>query len=105
MKSLDNVYIRTYNFSLDFEWDPKKAASNLAKHAVRFADAVEIFEDPRAVTIRDADFEEEERWLVIGMDVFARLLVVAYTWRGERIRIISARKASKREQLQYEELQ
>jgi uncharacterized DUF497 family protein len=82
---------------VDFEWDPGKAAANFAKHRVRFADAVTIFEDGLALTIHDPGTTEEERWITLGMDALGRLLVVVYTWRGERIRLISARSATPRE--------
>jgi len=85
-----------------YEWDPKKAASNLRKHKVDFADAVTSFEDDFAITIDDNE-PEEKRFVTIGMDALARVLVVAYTWRGENIRIISARKAGAEERRQYEE--
>jgi uncharacterized DUF497 family protein len=86
-----------------FEWDPAKAAKNLAKHGVHFADAVAVLEDELALTIRDLHFGNEERWITIGMDPVGRLLVVVYTWRGEQIRLISARPATPRERRQYEE--
>jgi uncharacterized DUF497 family protein len=79
-----------------------KAASNLHKHGVRFADAVSVFSDEFALTATD-DFAEEERFVTLGTDAFGRVLVGVYTWRGERlIRIISARKATRRERTQYE---
>ena len=75
---------------MDYEWDPKKAISNLKKHEVGFADAVTVFADDRALTLDDSE-PEEERHITIGMDALGRVLVVVYTWRGDRIRIISAR--------------
>ena len=72
------------------EWDPAKARANLRKHGIRFADAVSVLEDERAISVRD-ESEGEERWVTIGMDCLARALVVVYTWRGEPIRLISAR--------------
>ena len=87
---------------MEFEWDPAKARANARKHRVEFGDAVAVFEDSSAVTISDEESEEEERWVTIGLDVFGRLLVVVYTWRGNIIRVISARKASRREQRDYE---
>jgi len=86
-----------------FEWDPGKAAKNLAKHGVRFADATAVFEDDLALTMRDPSEKDEERWVTIGMDSLNRILVVIYTWRGEGIRVISARLATPRESGQYEE--
>jgi uncharacterized DUF497 family protein len=85
-----------------YEWDPDKAATNEAKHGVRFADAVWVFEDELAVTIDDPH-PEEERFVTIGLDAFARVLVVVYTWRDGGIRLISARKASRSELTHYAE--
>jgi len=87
---------------MDYEWDPGKAATNLQKHGVSFADAVSVFSDEFALTAAD-DLAEEERFVTLGTDAFGRLLVVVYTWRGEQIiRIISARKATRHERTQYE---
>jgi len=84
------------------EWDPKKATSNFRKHRVRFADSAAVLEDERAITLRD--FEgEEERWVSIGSDALGRVLVVVYTLRAHRIRIISARRATPQEHAQYQE--
>ena len=87
---------------VEAEWDPAKARANLPKHGVRFADAVAALEDARAISVRDGD-ADEERWVTIGMDSLARILVVVYTWRDERVRLISARPATRREAQQYEE--
>ena len=84
----------------DGEWDPRKAAANLKKHGVDFADAVTVLHDEQAITIRD-DGGDEERFVTIGMDALGNVLVVVYTWRGERPRLISARKATPRECEQY----
>lgn len=84
------------------EWDPAKAAANEAKHGVRFADAVAVFEDERALTIDDPH-PDEERFVTIGMDGFARMIVVVYTWRGDAVRLISARKATRPEWTHYAE--
>ena len=88
---------------MESEWDPTKARANFTKHGVRFADAVTALEDDSALTIRDLSSEDEERWVTMGMDVSGRLLVVVYTWRGERVRLISARQATPDERQQYEE--
>jgi uncharacterized protein len=85
-----------------YEWDPSKAEANLRKHGVRFADAVAVFGDDGALTMDDPH-PEEERYVTIGIDAFARVLVVVYTWRGEVIRLISARKATRAERTQYAE--
>ena len=85
---------------MDYEWDPRKAESNLRKHRVDFADAVSVFSDSLALTIQD-ESDEEARFLTLGSDLLGRVLVVAYTWRGDRLRIISARRATTRERKQY----
>ncbi len=87
--------------SVEFEWDAQKARSNLRKHGVDFADCASVFFDDLAITIKD-DSSDEERFITVGADAFGRILVVVYIWRGERIRIISARKATRRERKQYE---
>jgi uncharacterized DUF497 family protein len=88
---------------VEFEWDEEKAASNLHKHGVDFADAVLVFEDDLALTVGEPHSEHEERFITMGLDPYGRLLVVAYTWREEHIRIISARHATGRERRRYEE--
>ncbi len=88
---------------MDFHWDPGKAEKNFAKHGVRFADAVAVLEDDLALTIRDPYVENEERWITTGKDMLGRVLVVIYTWRGDGIRLISARPATPRERRQYED--
>lgn len=87
---------------MSYQWDKDKAATNLNKHGVNFADAVSVFSDDLAVTISDGRFEEE-RYVTIGIDAFGRILVVVYTWRGNEIRLISARKATRSERTQYQE--
>ena len=87
---------------MNYEWDPDKAARNLKKHDVNFADAVGVFEDDCAITIEDTNYAED-RYVTIGMDFTLRMLVVVYTWRNENtIRIISARKATSKERILYE---
>ena len=85
-----------------YQWDENKAAINLSKHDVDFADAVSVFSDDLAITIFEDRFEEE-RFITIGVDIFNRILVVVYTLRDDEIRLISARKATQRERKQYEE--
>jgi len=85
-----------------FEWDRRKVEINLKKHAVDFADAVAVFSDDSAITLQD-DSNGEERFVSVGLDALGRVLVVAFSWRGERIRLISARRATRRERRQYEE--
>ncbi len=84
-----------------FEWDKSKAKTNKSKHGIAFADIFAVFDDPNAITVEDLS-KNEERYFTIGMDAFGRILVVVYTWRVDRIRIISARKAVRSEVKQYE---
>jgi uncharacterized DUF497 family protein len=83
------------------EWNSHKAASNLRKHGVDFADAATALNDEFALTVSD-EHPNEQRFITLGMDALGRALVVAYTWRGEGVRLISARKATRRERRQYE---
>jgi uncharacterized DUF497 family protein len=78
-----------------------KGRRKLEETCVDFADAATVLEDPLAVTIPD-EHSEEPRFVTVGCDAEGRLLVVAYAWRGERIRIISARRVTCRERRQYE---
>ncbi len=85
-----------------FKWDEQKANRNEAKHGVTFEEAKTIFNDPFAMTVSDPDHSgEEERWLDIGLSVEGWLLVVWYTERNERIRIIGSRRATKAEERTY----
>jgi uncharacterized DUF497 family protein len=86
---------------MNYEWDPKKSAANLRKHGIRFAEAVIVFQDESALTIEE-QHSDEERFMRLGMDAKGRILVVVYTWREERVRIISARQATSREREKYE---
>lgn len=87
-----------------FEWDPEKAEANLRKHGVPFAEAATVFGDPLSMTFYDPDHSiEEERYITIGTSRLGKLLVVAHTEREDRIRVISARQATRREREFYEE--
>jgi uncharacterized protein len=86
---------------MELEFDPAKAKSNLVKHKVSFSHAEQALRDPNAVTVEDPDAEAEQRFATLGMDALGRVLVVIHTPRGNRIRLISARKASKGETRQY----
>jgi len=88
---------------VEYEWDPSKSSANFAKHGILLADAVAALEDDLALTRCDPLTADEERWITMGTDGFGRLPVVVYTWRGRRIRLISARAASPRERREYEE--
>ncbi len=91
----------------DFEWDTIKATSNLKKHGVTFEQATSIFLDQLSLTVFDAEHSEyEERWFTLGYSIDGKLLAVAHTYRasslsGVKIRIISARPATKQEQRFY----
>ena len=88
---------------MEFEWDPNKEKINIAKHGVSFAEAMTIFGDPFELTIADPDHSEAEfRFISIGLSSAGRLLVVGYTERNERIRLITARPVNPRERKQYE---
>jgi uncharacterized DUF497 family protein len=91
--------------ALSFEWDRRKARSNRRKHRVSFREAAAVFADPFSITIADPvhSSDEEERQVLIGATRTLRLLVVVHTERGDRIRIISARQATRAEQEQYEQ--
>lgn len=82
------------------EFDPDKAATNLRKHGVSFVDAGTMLNDPEALIAED-DSEGEARYLAVGMDAQGRVLTVVYTLRGERIRLVSARRATAREIAAY----
>lgn len=87
---------------MKLEWDPDKADANRRKHAVDFADAVGVFDDPFALTQEDPH-PSEVRFVTIGRDFLDRVILVAWLWRQENIRLISARKATRRERRQYTE--
>lgn len=88
----------------NFEWDPEKEEANLSKHGVSFAEAATAFGDPLSMNMPDPDHSEgEQRLIVLGMSDRYRLLVVSYTERPPRTRIISARLATRHERKQYEE--
>lgn len=90
--------------ALRFLWDPRKATANARKHGVGFGEATTVFNDPLSVTIDDPDHSaDEQRFLLLGLSNRRRVLVVAHAERGESIRIISARRASRRERQTYEE--
>lgn len=89
---------------MTYEWDPAKAAENIKKHRVSFEEAASVFLDPLAFTFWDPDHsEEEDREITIGRSARKRILLVAHAAREDRIRIISARRATKQERKQYDE--
>ena len=87
-----------------FDWDANKAVKNLEKHHISFDEAVTVFDDPLFITVIDEEHSvDEERYITIGWSKQGRLLLVAHTDRNDRIRIISARKATKQEEQFYVE--
>ena len=89
---------------IELEWDERKRQRNLHKHGIDFADAVEVFYDELACAMEDPDHHDEQRFVLIGLDAFDRLLVVVYTQPDEQtIRIISARPATATERRHYEQ--
>ncbi|TAM47369.1 MAG: BrnT family toxin [Burkholderiaceae bacterium] len=90
-----------HNESVEIEFDPAKARVNLAKHKISFAHAEQALRDPDAATIEDPDARGEQRFVTLGMDALGRVLVVVHTPRGDRVRLISARRASRGEAKQY----
>jgi uncharacterized DUF497 family protein len=90
---------------MTFEWNPGKAETNFKKHAVRFAEAEPVFTDDCAFTITDDESDpHEQRFVSIGKGLQGRILVVVYTYRSAKIRIISARTADAHERAEYEGL-
>ena len=88
---------------MNFEWDSKKARENEAKHGVSFEEAAEVFADEHSSTVADPDHSYgEERFLIFGQTQRQRSLVVAFTERGDRIRIVSAREMTRQERKAYE---
>lgn len=89
---------------MELEWDADKARANAAKHRVTFEEAATVFTDPLELTIFDPNHSiEEDRYVSVGTSAAGRLLVVGYTERGSKIRMIFARRATMREQHDYEE--
>ncbi len=91
-----------YHRRVSLEFDPKKAAANLRKHGVSFAEAEPVLYDPQALTREDADAASEARYLTVGMGALGRVLLVCWTERGEAVRLISARLATAHERKCYE---
>lgn len=87
-----------------FEWDTNKATTNLAKHGISFDEAQTVFNDPLYIDFYDPDHSDDEhRYIMIGISAQNRLLMVAYTERGDLIRLISAREATRKERKAYEQ--
>lgn len=89
---------------MEFEWDDDKAESNVRKHGVEFTEAITVFGDPLAMTGYDPDHsDEEDRYIAMGLSVTGLLIIVSHTDRGEKVRIISAREATRGERKDYED--
>jgi uncharacterized protein len=86
---------------MEIEFDPAKARANLVKHRISFAHAEQALRDAGAITAEDPDALHEQRFVTLGLDSLGRVLVVVHTPRGDRVRLISARKASRGESRQY----
>jgi len=90
--------------ALQFDWDPKKARRNVDRHGVSYDEASTAFRDTMSITIPDpAHSETEDRLVLLGYSYRNRLIVVVHTDRNDRIRVISARPATRRERIRYEE--
>ena len=101
--AFDGYAYSAYNNQVTSDFDPKKDAVNLKKHGVSLSEGDGVLNDPLAITVEDAAAEGEQRFVTIGMNVFGSLMVVVHTPRGDRVRIISARKADAKERKAYEE--
>jgi len=89
---------------MKFEWDKQKAKSNLSKHGISFEEAQTVFDDPLYVDFYDPDHsEDEDRYIIVGESSNSRVLLVSYTERGDKIRLISARQVTKQELIAYQE--
>ena len=89
---------------MEFEWDSRKATKNLQKHKISFTEAATVFDDPLSITVADPDHSNmEDRFLIVGQSHHPRMLIVSFTERGNRIRIISARELTRAEKRAYEE--
>ncbi|HJT77544.1 MAG TPA: BrnT family toxin [Gemmataceae bacterium] len=89
---------------MDFEWDDAKAESNERKHGVSFAEAMTVFGDPLSLTGFDPGHsDDEDRYITMGTSAAGRLLIVSHTDRGDKVRLISAREATRRERRDYED--
>lgn len=89
---------------MEFGWDPKKAAKNVRKHGVSFAEAATVFDDPFSVTVTDPDHSAaEDRLIIVGQSHQRRLLIVSFAEREDQFRIISARELTRAESKAYEQ--
>jgi len=90
--------------SLRFEWNPNKAKKNIVKHGISFDEAATVFSDPLSMTYDDPDHSyDENRYIIIGLSTFGKLLFVSHVETNDTIRIISARQLTRKERKQYEQ--
>ena len=87
---------------MEIKWNPQKAEANFRKHKIRFSDAESVLFDPMTLTIEDQIIDQERHFLSVGSDALGRILVIVYTYHGNTIRLISARKAIPKERKYYE---
>jgi uncharacterized protein len=92
-----------YILTMDITWDPNKAEVNFKKHGIRFSDAEMVLFDSFAMTIEEQMVANELRYVSVGTDAVGRIIAVVYSYRSDSIRLISARKATRKERTQYEE--
>lgn len=88
---------------MDITWDPNKAEISFKKHGIRFSDAEMVLYDSFAMSIEEQIVSNELRYVTVGTDAVGRILAVVYSYRSDTIRLISARKATRKERTQYEE--
>lgn len=89
---------------MKFEWDKQKAKSNLSKHGISFEEAQTVFNDPLYIDFYDPDHsEDEDRYIIVGESSNSRVLLISYTERGNKIRLISARQVTQQELIAYGE--
>lgn len=86
---------------MDASWDPQKARANVLKHGILFEDAELALTDPLALTCEDPDGEDEQRFITVGADAGGRIVTVVYSCRDREVRLISARRATRKERTSY----
>ena len=91
-----------YILTMNIIWDPNKAETNFNKHGIRFSDAEMVLYDSFSMTIEEQIVADEIRYVTVGTDAVGRILAVVYSYRKNTIRLISARKATRKERKQYE---
>ena len=100
-RSGHHTYVHTYNHAVETNWDPAKARTNVTRHGVAFEDAELALTDPAGLTREDPDARGEARFVTVGADALGRIVAVVYAYRGDDVRLISARPATRREKETY----